>query len=137
MLDAVAKEFFFSEKILFLEGQEDYGLIKKFIRDHELPTNFDIFAYGSGGSANIPYLLDLAKSLGIMAGALFDKNAPGLEKIDIQSSESKILELPYDDIRDKGDSLKTGVFETNGTISEDNSIELKKILTEFINYFSY
>lgn len=136
VLDAVAKEFFFSEKILFLEGQEDVGLIRKFIYENVIPINFDIFGYGAGGSGNIPALLQLAKELGIKAGALFDKNAPGLDSARKKySSDFKIEELKFDDIRVKEGTGKTGLFETNGSISDSNSQILNKILEGFVEYF--
>ena len=36
LLDIAAKEIFFAEKILFVEGQEDVWLIKKFAKDERL-----------------------------------------------------------------------------------------------------
>lgn len=134
ILDTVAKEFFFAQNIIFLEGQEDLGLIRRFIQEKGIHVNFDFFGYGAGGSANIPSLLQLSKELGIKAGALFDKNAPGLEKIDINSF--KVVELPFDDIRIKKERPSlTGLFNENGTISQKNEQILNEIIQEFVEYF--
>jgi predicted ATP-dependent endonuclease of OLD family len=139
-LDAVAKEIFFSDKILFLEGQEDVGLIKKFISDKEILINFDIFGYGTGGAANIPAYLEMASNLGIKAAAVFDANAPGYSKAKIleQSNPNlKNLAHLYDDIRYKEDKPeRTGLFEENGSITESKEKELLSLINELKDFFN-
>ena len=67
-MDAVAKEIMFANSILFLEGQEDVGLIRKWLAKHRESTVLNIFGYGAGGFQNIEKLLAMAKDLRIEKG---------------------------------------------------------------------
>lgn len=135
MLDAVAKEIFFSDNVLYLEGQEDVGLIKKFMHENGFTPNFEIFGYGTGGSGNIPAFFELSKNLGIKAAAIFDRNAPGLTKAR-SFSEFHISEHDYDDIRYKvSRPERTGMFNENGTIDATKGNELMGLLTSLTSYF--
>lgn len=139
VLDAVAKEIFFSDKVLLLEGQEDVGLLKKFINEKGILINFDIFGYGAGGSRNIPAYLELANNLGIKAAAIFDANAPGIEeatKLAESNSNLKIAVHKYDDIRFKKEkSSHTGLFNENGSIDTSKEAELMTIIDQLNNFF--
>ncbi|MBK7844127.1 MAG: AAA family ATPase [Bdellovibrionales bacterium] len=138
VLDAVAKEIFFTEKVLFLEGQEDVGLVRKFISDQNIVTNFEIFGYGTGGSANIPFYFEMCRDLGIKAAALFDSGAPGITGA-MAYTEFKVIEHPFADIRYKpakdGKPEKQGLFNEDGTITSANSDILKAKVSELIDYF--
>ena len=73
LLDTVAKEVLFSNKVLFVEGQEDVGLIRRWAVGEGKSLDFDIFGYGVGGYANIRLFLQMAQDLGIeKVGALYD-----------------------------------------------------------------
>lgn len=139
VLDYVAKEVFFADRVLFLEGQEDVGLIQKYIIDNGVDINFEIFGYGAGGSSNIPYFLELSKDLGIKAAALFDQGAPGLSDAK-KFTEFKVKELGFPDIRTKNDKqgnvTKVGLFDYDGTINSQNKKVLSDILEEFTNFFN-
>jgi predicted ATP-dependent endonuclease of OLD family len=71
LLDAVAREIFFADGVIFFEGQEDVGLLKKFAVDRQL-TALPAFGYGAGGAGNIEYFLRMARDLGIPSAAVFD-----------------------------------------------------------------
>ncbi|MBQ9017408.1 AAA family ATPase [Candidatus Saccharibacteria bacterium] len=80
VMDVVSKEIFFSDNILFTEGQEDVGLLN---REEKLNKNIHLFGYGARGYNNFPFSLALARDLGLeKAGVIID----GGEK------ESKVAE---------------------------------------------
>lgn len=70
-LDEVAKEIFFADHVVFVEGQEDVGLLSRFISERRLQP-LDFFGYGAGGASNVLLFLQMAKEIGITASALFD-----------------------------------------------------------------
>ena len=147
LLDVVAKEIFFAEKILFVEGQEDIWLIKKFAKAEDIELNFEIFGYGSWWATNIEKFLKMAEDLWITkAWALYDWD----KRTDWEESKSefpsfKTLILPTDDIRDKeavyGSEWniikpgKEGTFDKHGKIKDSTKIKFKEILSQFNDYF--
>lgn len=148
-MDAVAKELFFSDAVLFVEGQEDVGLITKFCRENSINMEFDVFGYGVSGAGNILHLLTMAEDMGIKSGALYD----GDKKSDYDATvanykgKAKIEILPKDDIRDKmkknpedckdtKEFLKEGIFDNSGNIKKDYTEYLKKLLGDFNVYFA-
>ena len=139
-MDAVAREIFFGENIVFVEGQEDMGLIKKFIKEENLECKFEIFGYGSGGAGNIIAFLEMAKDLGINTGAIFDGNQIELEqKAKTNFSNFCIKKLSKDDIRDKfddsGEQTKDGLFDKDGNIKSKCKDEMRQILIDLNDHF--
>lgn len=132
VLDSVAKEIFFSDRVLFLEGQEDVGLVKKYMHDKNMRCGYEIFGYGCGGSGNIQHFFALCRDLGIKAAALFDWNAPGLAEAQ-KLSDFKSVVHKYEDIRVK--AAKTGLFESNGSIDSQKALELDGHLDEIGKFF--
>ena len=143
-LDTVAKELFFTNKVLFLEGQEDVGLIKKWLRDENIDVDFDVFGYGVGGFRNLPHFLEMAKDLGLeKVAAIFDK---GTKEDKIFSKTKKdfpeycIKQLPTEDIRDKeatkNKNAKTGVFDKSGKIKEEYKEAFETLMKEISNYMT-
>lgn len=131
MTDVVSREIFFSDKILFLEGQEDVGLLRK---DGSLDSNIVLFGYGVRGFHNFKFALQLAKDIGIQkAGVIIDKgsneDAMFKELVDL-FPDYCILQWEREDIRDKEGSCplnddltpnldqrrmpKNGYFDVNG-----------------------
>ena len=113
MLDTVSKEILFAEKILFVEGQEDVGLIKKWLTENNKTQNFDIYGYGVAGYSNMRVFLEMAKDLGIhKVAALYDS---GVDADKYFENDKEIFtakdndlfldyffsKLPTEDIRDK------------------------------------
>lgn len=137
LLDTVAKEIFFAEKMVFVEGLEDMSLITRFIKQDGLEPNFELFGYGSGGAANIPTLLQMANDLGLRAGALFDGKETALIKNASDTyKDSLVLSISTDDIRDKKEKDIEGMFTESGEIKPDKKDELKGIITTFNSHFS-
>jgi predicted ATP-dependent endonuclease of OLD family len=114
LFDIVAKEIFFADKILILEGQEDVGLLRKWLRiDYKGKDNynpqFEIFGYGSGGVDNIPKFLELfsklgIKKVGILTDKLLDKKHIDTKnniKKKVEEYKYHFQELGTNDIRDK------------------------------------
>lgn len=161
LLDTASKEILFSEKILFLEGQEDVGLIKKWSKENGKTLNFDIFGYGVGGVGKFTAFLRLAKDLGLSkVAALYDYGVA--EKAQIVSDSQidisyKLVQLQANDIRDKYNpcttcqkcligkfrdcsnraQIKSGCFDETGN-SKTSSNEYSDFcdkLTEIIHYF--
>lgn len=78
LVDFKAKDLFFNDNILFLEGLDDVACFESFIASHHPDVNFTIFGYGCGGAGNIKSFLELCDYLGIKAAAVFDGDAQGM-----------------------------------------------------------
>ncbi len=143
LLDEVAKEIFFSEDhILFLEGQEDVGLL----REESRLNGVNVFGYGVRGKDNFKIAFKLAQDLGykkvccIIDGGT-DENAV---KADLESSFSetgyKVVQWEKADIRDKSvysTTEKEGYFTNRGIKkSPDQLADFETKLTEIIQYLS-
>jgi len=126
LLDAVSREVFFAEEVIFVEGQEDVGLIRKFCTDRKLPQ-LGIFGYGAGGYGNIRYFLAMARDLGIRAAALYDGDHSDVrDQAEEEFPEALIVLLPTPDIRDKpgrdangretDQIVKLGIFDRSGAV---------------------
>jgi energy-coupling factor transporter ATP-binding protein EcfA2 len=134
LLDAVAREVFFADEVIFFEGQEDVGLLKKFAADRCLPT-LPAFGYGAGGAGNIRYFLEMAKDLGIPAAAVFDGDHGEMrDQVASEFSDALVELLPTADIRDKpkrdGNGKETteidkiGIFNRKGVIRPEHEAYL-------------
>jgi len=136
LLDAAAREIFFGENVVFVEGQEDVGLIKKFIKEEGFECKFEIFGYGSGGAGNIIAFLEMAEDLGINAGAIFDGDQRETErKAKMRFPHFCIKRLSKDDIRDKPEKGQNGLFDERGNIKEESKEELRNIINDFNRHF--
>ena len=138
LLDVAAKEILFSERVLFVEGQEDVGLIRKWAKDKNIPLNFDIFGYGVDGYRNIQTFLQMAQDLGIeKVGALYDSGEyenVSFKKVQSRFSSFMLQKLPTDDIRDK--TSKEGCFDTKGNLKVPWQEAFIDIMNEFIDHFN-
>jgi predicted ATP-dependent endonuclease of OLD family len=149
LLDTVAKELFFADNVVFVEGQEDVSLLRRFIESEGLACNFEFFGYGCGGAGNIPVLLQMAKDLGLESAALFDGDKAAEAAIAKATfSDAAIEVLPTDDIRDKHrqealdgrcrdtDTLwKSGVFDRRGQVKPEHKVALRSIVEKFVAHF--
>lgn len=143
LLDIVAREIFFAEEIVFFEGQEDVGLIRKFAADKNVEP-IEIFGYGVAGSGNIKYFLRMATELGLRACAVFDsdKMSDYLEAKNM-FPQHLIECLPTPDIRDKqsrsgikGVIDKEGIFDSNGEIKPEYEHYLLILLQRIREHFA-
>lgn len=149
LLDAVAKELFFADNVVFVEGQEDVALLNRFIASEDIHTNFEFFGYGSGGAGNIRTFLGMAKDLGLEAAAIFDGDKAELAgacRCDFPNF--KIEVLPTDDIRDKfkqeivggrcldtAEVVKEGIFDSSGYVKENNTAQLLSLIRGLVTHF--
>ncbi len=112
LLDIASKEILFSDKVLFVEGQEDVGLIKRWMIKENRKLSFDIFGYGVDGSGNMDAYLEMAKDLGLRrVAALYDDGRDTREAYDRNLKNQEYAEfcfeiLPTGDIRDKEYNIK-------------------------------
>lgn len=147
LLDTVAKEILFADNILFVEGQEDVGLIRKWLYDYSVEENFDIFGYGVGGYGNMNLFLQIACDLNLSkVGALYDSDARVTYDKDRANFTKYFLKiLPTEDIRDKYNSCKKcgesnlakkGCFDKKGILKDQHKDTFSEIMYNFINYFS-
>jgi hypothetical protein len=139
LLDAVAKEVFFADEVLFLEGQEDVSLVGRFIDAEGLPP-IQLFGYGIGGSKNIIAFLSMAGDLGIPCGAIFDRTSKDdHDRAQKQFPRARYLIIPTDDIRDKPQSSDRagaeGLFDRRGTIKPEFHDYLSDVIREFRDFF--
>ncbi len=160
ILDVTAKELLFADKVLFLEGQEDVGLIRKWLIDISKEVKFDLFGYGVGGFGNYSAYLRLAKDLGLTkVAAIYDNGTPETAKMAEDAKiqkDYKLCQLKANDIRDKYRSCatcaecvagkykdcvkksqyKTGCFDENGTIksSSDEYKDFCKLFEDIVTF---
>lgn len=120
LMDTVAKEIFFNDNILFVEGQEDVGLLRQ---ENVLSDNINIFGYGVRGISSFELALSLAYDLGInKAAVLMDNGTEELKvkaTLDKKFSKYKVVVWNRNDIRDKKvytSKVKTGYFTAKGKI---------------------
>lgn len=154
ILDIAAKELLFADKVLFLEGQDDIGLIKKWLTEESSEIKFDLFGYGVGGFGNYTAYLNLAKDLGLSkVAAIYDYGTAETAKMGSDTaidSRYKLVQLAATDIRDKFRSCygcvkcntgkykectsktqyKTGCFDESGK-SKKKSNEYADFCTKF------
>lgn len=130
LLDYVAKELLFYERVLFVEGQEDVALIKRFFNEQGEKLDFEIFGYGVGGFGNMELFLILAKELKLeRVATLFDANVSSFDALRtrFENHNIKFFQIQADDIRDKIGCAdpscrlksKTGVFSEGGELKRD------------------
>jgi predicted ATP-dependent endonuclease of OLD family len=118
LMDIVAKEIFFHDNLLFVEGQEDVGLLRQ---ENDISEKANLFGYGVRGKDAFEFALQLAKDLGIKkAGVILDA---GTNETSIKSNlkskfpEYKIIQWNKEDIRDKKKyetKEKVGYFDKDG-----------------------
>ncbi len=128
-MDEVAKEVFFMEDgILFLEGQEDVGLLKK----EALLEDVNIFAYGVRGKNNFIFALTLAEDLGYKKVSCILDSGESENKIKEELitnfPDYKIIQWNKNDIRDKK------VFTSIEKIGYFNEKGVKKVESELDDY---
>lgn len=141
LLDVAAKEILFSDKIMFTEGQEDVGLIRKWAHENAKTIDFDIFGYGVGGEQNMKLFLELAKDLGLQqVGALYDQGSASFASDQSSYPVYKLQQLATEDIRDKeatnGRSVKEGVFDASGSLKAQHKQHFELVMNNFIQYFT-
>lgn len=148
LLDLASKEILFSDRILFVEGQEDVGLIKKWFSEKMEGITFDIFGYGVSGHGNMKVFLEMAKDLNIeRVGALYDSGTESYvsDKSTYSGEVFHFEELPTRDIRDKDSGcangcpnkkVTEGVFSSSGELKSDYRVEFEKIIGNFKRFFT-
>lgn len=140
LMDIVAKEIFFHENFLFVEGQEDVGLLKQ---DDLLNENINLFGYGVRGKNAFHFALQLAKDLGIKkAGVLLDSGASEVAiKAILEAAfpDYKVVQWNKEDIRDKQSYTsvtKEGYFDKNGNKkSVDQLDDFEEKIDQINTYF--
>ena len=157
LMDTASKEIMFTSSILFVEGPEDVGLMRKWLKDNQREANFNIFGYGVGGFGNMEKLVAMAKDLKIeRVAALYDKGAEessALSRIKQEFSDSdnfKFFQLPTDDIRDKFVCPKcekpcscdckkrgpSGCFDESGEIKPEYKQHFESIMEKIIKHLT-
>jgi predicted ATPase len=150
-LDAVAKEIFFVNDVLFLEGQEDVGLIRNFVYGETIPINFALYGYGVGGIGNLRHFLLLGQDLGLRMAALVDKGFDQLSSIRGSFPDCLFVELEAEDIRDKhaqrivegrcredtaAPFVVEGYFSVDGEIKDEYREKLRGHIEELNAHFA-
>ena len=150
LMDTVAKEILFANKVLFVEGQEDVGLIRRWLSGKGLSVDFNIFGYGVGGYGNIAHMLHMAEDLRLKeVAALYDSDIGATEALEHNKERFKdygFFQLPTKDIRDKEGCIKCvegcgcpkikGCFNKEGELhSDDDGRKFEEVMDKIINYF--
>lgn len=127
LMDIVAKEIFFHDNFLFVEGQEDVGLLRQ---ANDIDESINLFGYGVRGWSAFKFALQLAKDLGIQkAGVILDA---GSKEEEIKSAlvedfpNYKIVQWHKEDIRDKekyDTKKKNGYFDKHGKKKDSAELE--------------
>jgi predicted ATP-dependent endonuclease of OLD family len=142
LLDVVSREIFFADEVVFFEGQEDVGLLKKFAEDRHLPY-LPAFGYGAGGAGNIGYFLQMARDLGVPAAAVFDGDHEVLKTKTAASFPENFIELlPAPDMRDKlkrdsqgkdtNEIDKAGIFDRHGIVKPKYEVYLRYLFVQLL-----
>lgn len=140
LLDEVAKEIFLTEdNILFLEGQEDVGLLRRELFDKKI----NIFGYGVRGKDNFEFALQLAKDLGYQKVSCILDNGRSesliKDKLEKKFPNYKIIQWNKNDIRDKEiytAKEKSGYFTKDGTKKEPKELDdFEQKIEEVKKYF--
>ena len=149
LFDIAAKEIMFADKLLFVEGQVDVGIIYKWAQKEERELKFNIFGYGVNGWCNFHIFLQISKELGIKKVAvLYDKakeNDKDPERnnihLDDDLRQNKELykdyffcQLETEDIIDK--NKKNGTFNIMGDLKDEYADHFEKIISKLQNYCS-
>jgi hypothetical protein len=132
--------------MLFTEGQQDVGLISKWLKENQKDNNIDIFGYGVGSYSNMKLFLELAKDLGLTkVAALYDdgvdsRAAYTQDHADYPTYQLEIL--PTEDIRDKSDPddksviLTEGCFNESGNLKASHAQQFNNIMDRIIQYLT-
>jgi len=148
LMDMVSKEIFFQDNILFVEGQEDVGLL-----EHEfMNKDINFFGYGVRGFQNFQFAFQLANDLGInKACALIDSpsdlddgNNENIVKSDLENKfvRYKVVQWERTDIRDKPPATKLtkekiGYFTDKGKKKTANQLgDFYTKIGEIEDYFN-
>jgi energy-coupling factor transporter ATP-binding protein EcfA2 len=146
-LDDLAKEVFFTEGVVFLEGQEDVGLLRREIARRDRASEFDLFGYGASGAGNIAKFLLLAHEVGIKAAAVYDGDKTDDAKAIAADLPEVLVEvLPTPDIRDKHSRdpqtqretdivEKAGLFDRSGKLKPAYAAYLDGLIDRFNEHF--
>ncbi len=150
ILDVTAKEIMFADKLLFVEGQTDVGIIKNWAKKEGKTLAFELFGYGVNGWNNFHLFAKICKELGLSKAAfLYDK---GTEKDqdsyrnnitlddDLEQNKQKypqycFQKLPTEDIVDEKNKAR-GCFDKKGDLKPEYQEEFERIMEEFNKYFT-
>lgn len=128
LADEVSREVFFYDNVLFVEGQDDKGLLKQ---DGVLSGNINVFGYGVRGFTNFSFALRLARDIGITkAGILIDKGDKEdavVEELRSEFPNYRIFQWGREDIRDKSGYCGLG---------HDGNPDLSKLCPSKEGYFT-
>lgn len=127
LFDEVAKEIFFADdNIVFLEGQEDVGLL----RNEFSGSDINVFGYGIRGCNNFKFALTLATDLGFKkAGVILDKGTNEdavFSDLTLAFPSYKIAQWNKNDIRDKlavTTTVKEGYFTEDGKKKDESQLD--------------
>jgi len=146
LLDTVAKEILFYDKVLFTEGQEDVGLIRKWCEKSGKSIGAEMFGYGVGGECNMKLFLEMAKDLNLKkVAALYDSNSVSFSTDSSAYPDFLLKQLPTEDIRDKRNRCtnscpygkdREGTFSESGHLKQDRQNSFEKIILELERFFS-
>lgn len=140
LFDLSAKEIMFSEGILFVEWQEDVWLIRKYTEENKIELNFDIFWYGVWWYSNMNLFLEIAKDLWISkVWILYDDwidTTIDFNNLQNVYTEYLFKKLDTNDIRDKPDKWKFGIFYKKWTIKDEFKSGFEWIINNFKEYFN-
>jgi predicted ATP-dependent endonuclease of OLD family len=142
LLDEVAKEMFFlRDNILFLEGQQDVGLL----RSEKTLENANIFGYGVRGYSNFQFALKLSSDLGFKRVSCIldsgEKESRVFEDLKKEFPEYKIIQWNKEDICDKPQKIpkssKDGYFNSSGKKKPESELDdFHSKLEEIETYFN-
>jgi predicted ATP-dependent endonuclease of OLD family len=143
LYDAIAKEMFFSDGIIFVEGIEDVHIIQNYILENG-KTELEFFGYGCGGASQILTWLNAASDLNLKSVAFFDLDGAGKTAFNLAreqhgKNQSILLRhIPAEDIRDKvntkpdgeKENSKSGVFDESWNIKKEFKAQFDELLSE-------
>ena len=157
LLDVVAKEILFANKILFVEGQEDVGVLRNWLCENYKNVSFSIFGYGVGGHGHMKLFLELSRDLGLQkVSALYDGDEEASksyekDRVEFKEEGYALFQLPTEDIRDKRfikcckecstctkcekKKSKEGCFNEDGQLKPEFEKAFRKTMQAIVEFF--
>lgn len=96
-MDVASKEIFFQDNVLFVEGQEDVGLLQHYFEDKDIK----LFGYGVRGYDQFKLAFKLAKDLGIKKACVLIDSLDPLNINKVNKNENTIR----DDLKENTEEL--------------------------------
>ena len=133
LLDSKSKEIFFQNKIILVEGIDDYYCYRKIFENYHYKTSGEFYGWGVGGAERIEHLLEILHDLKYeQVVVILDGDKQDLRKsLSIKYRKYRIYCIPTVDIRDKDAPYINNIKELIEKIANDYDIDSRQFGDKF------